>query len=160
MAWVGGMVGRSQAGELRTCGFAKFLGPGAAGQEPGLRGVDVLEGSRIEITADCDCDLAVYRCTRAIDFANDPPTWNQYAPAGAGAWSAPGGLGEADAEWMGQIHATSGQVASLGGEGVTAALQAVVDGALPNFTLARVDSGPETVGLTVFVVVEFDLREG
>lgn len=158
LAWFGGAVGRNGLGELRTCGFAWCTGISSSGEATGLRDIDVLNASRIEVTADCDCELGVSRCMRAIDFVNDPPTWNQYAPASGGDWETPGGWGNGDAESIGTIQALSGQAAVLTGAAVAAAFQAVVDGAQPNFAFRRLDDGPETVSLMAWLEVEFELR--
>lgn len=158
MPWAGGMVANNGVDELRSCGFAIFHARSAGGHDIGLRDIEVLPTSRIEITTDVDCRLAVYRCLRPMNSLPDGPTWNQYRPSTDDAWEQPGGLGTADAVVLGQAEATAGMATAVSGPAVAAALEVMADGGEPNFTIRRLDNGPQTVGLSVCLVVEFDLK--
>jgi hypothetical protein len=151
--WLTEAVANNGTDELRSLGFAMLRTPGGHG----LTNVTVRETSRLEVTADADCTLAIARCLREVDFANDPPTWNEHDPSAGGAWDAPGGLGVSDAAGVGTLSLSAGVSGSLGGAVMAAALQAMVDGAPQNFLARRVDTDGNTVGITANLVVEFDV---
>jgi len=114
--WIGELVANNGTDELRTVGFALFRW----GSSPvlGLTNVTARASSCLELTADEDCTLGVYRCKRSIDFEDDPPTWNDYAPNASLSWETPGGLGGADAESIGTVELTAEEPGTVSGVGV------------------------------------------
>ena len=153
--WVGDLLANNGTHELRCVATAVL----SADASPvlGLTDVSVRDAARLEVTADADCVVEARRCLRAVDFAGDPPTWNEYAPGASAGWSAPGGAGAGDAELIGSLTLTAGQPGELTGPALTAALQAMIDGAEQNFLFRRADAGPETIAVSGRLVVEFDL---
>ncbi len=153
--WLGEAIVNDGSSELRSVGFVRLR---TADDPPrGLTGAAVREATRIELTADADASVALYRCLRPVAFTDDAPTWNHYRPAGSLAWDAPGGTGPGDAELLATLNLTAEQPGSAAGPAVTAAIQAMVDGAEQNLLLRRSDLGGGTVGVAGRVVVEFDL---
>ncbi len=153
--WIGEAIANNGMNELRSLGFAILR----TGEEPakGLTNVTVRPGSFIELTADSDCEVGVYRCLRPLDFDQDLPTWNEYAPGASLTWSVPGASGADDAEFIGSTTLTAGTAGTLSGSSVTNALQTMIDGAEQNFLVQRSDTGTETIGITGRAIVEFDL---
>lgn len=154
-AWFGGLVANTGADELRTVGLAALALDGPAIR--GLTGVTPREASRVDLTADTDCTVELYRCCRAVDFAGSPPTWNRYNPSALLDWTTPGGVGAGDAQWIGAAALEAGVPASLAGAALNEALSAMIDGQPQNFLLRRSDSGPEAIAVRAQLVVEFDL---
>jgi hypothetical protein len=156
--WLGGYIANNGTDELRNAGFML-----ARTEEPrprGLVGVTVREATRIELTADADCTVEIYSCVRGVDFVNDAPTWNCYAPAASASWSAPGGTGGGDGTLLGQVALLADEPGSITGPAVTAAVQAMLDGDSQNFLIRRVDSGYQTIAIDATAVVEFDISGG
>lgn len=153
--WPGGQVANNGFDELRTVGFAVLR---TCDDPPlGLTGVTVRASSGIELLADYDCTLEIHHCLRQIDFADDMPTWNEYAPLQSAAWSQPGGLGAGDSTFIGAIAVTANTPATLSNTALTDALQAMIDGDEQNLLIRRQDNGPETIEVTSLLRVEFDL---
>jgi hypothetical protein len=152
--WLIEVVANNGSAEVRSVGFVVLR---IAPDGRGLTNVTIRPTSRLELTADVDCAIDIFRCQRAIDFVNDPPTWNSYAPSASGAWGSPGGLGSGDAASIGSIGLIADEPASLTGSGLAAAIQAMIDGAEQNFLFRRSDTGYETVTINATLVVEFDL---
>ncbi len=153
--WGGGFLANDGSEELRVVGFSMLRTPETPPR--GLTDVTVRPSTRIELLASDDCTLQVHHCLREIDFQTNPPTWNQYAPDASAAWSQPGGLGEGDSLPIGSLTLTAGEPGHMSGPVVAAALQAMTDGAERNLLVRREDTGPQTVEITVMLVVEFDL---
>jgi hypothetical protein len=154
--WIGEAIANNGTQELRSLGFAVIR----TGETPprGLTDVLVRAGSFLEVTADTDCTVQVYRCLRGLEFVADPPTWNEYDPGSSLAWSAPGATGGGDSTLLGSIDLTADEPGTLSGQAVTAALQAMIDGAEQNFLLRRSDTGYQTITVTGRAVIEFDLN--
>lgn len=153
-SWFGGAVANNGSAELRTVGFSL---PRTGNEPQGLTAVNVRPSSRIEIIADLNCQVQIFRCKRAVDFYSDLPTWKQYAPAANLSWSQSGGTGGDDASEIGTLAMQEGQWSSLSGELVTQAMQSMIDGQPPNLLVRRSDIGGETVSLEMLLVIEFDL---
>ncbi len=153
--WIGGAVGNTGSASLHTVGFAVPVTDDPAPR--GLVNVTARSSSAIRLTVDVDCSVAVYRCHRAIDFTGDPPTWNRYDPSAPAQWALAGGTGAADATLVGTLALTAYTPGELTGSAVADAAQGVIDGAEPNWLIRRTDTGPETVGVSAELVVEFDL---
>lgn len=153
--WIGDSIANSGTDDLRSVGFV--VARTADTPALGLTGLTVRSATGLDVTADTDCQVAVYRCLREIDFAADPPTWNEYDPSASGAWATPGGTGSGDADYLGSLDLTADVTAQLSNAALTSAVQAMIDGAEQNFLIRRSDTGPETVGMLVELVVEFDL---
>jgi hypothetical protein len=154
--WIGATVANSGAAELRA--VAAVMMRTADASPRGLTGVQVRQASRLELTADTDCTLEVYRLLRDVSPWSDPPTWNEYSPAGAAAWQAPGALGAQDAALVATLSMQAGVAARLSSSALTAALQAQADGAPQRWLIRRADTGYETITLSeAWLVVEFDL---
>jgi hypothetical protein len=141
--------------ELRSVGFV--IARTADTPALGLINLSVRSTTGLDVTADTDCQVAVYHCLREIDFAADPPTWNEYDPSASAAWATPGGTGSGDATYIGSLDLTATVTAQLSNPALTSAVQAMIDGAEQNFLLRRSDTGPEKVGISAEAVVEFDL---
>jgi len=154
--WLGESIANNGSDELRSLGFAVIR----TSDQPtlGLSNVTVRPGTRIELTADTDCQAQVYRCLRGIDFSGDPPTWNECAPGQSQAWSQPGGTGEGDATVIGSVDLTAGQSGQLSNQALTQAVQAMIDGGEQNFLIRRSDTGYETIAISAELVIEFDLN--
>jgi hypothetical protein len=154
--WAGYLLGNTGAHEVRCAGWAVIR----TGTTPDLGVTDatVRSSTYLQITADTDCTVEVYRCLRALEFAEDPPTWNEYDPSESAAWSAPGGTGEGDASLIGSVELTADEPGALSGEALADAVQAMVNGAEQNFLLRRSDTGSETIAVEARLVVEFDLN--
>lgn len=152
--WIGNAVANNGTDELRSLGFAYLR----TDESPvgGLTNITVRSSSTLEITADYDCAVNVYRCKRPIDYLEDLPTWNEYNP-GIGAWSVPGAGGADDAEFIGSIGLTANTPGTVSNDALRAALQAMADGAEQNFLVRRADAGYETITISGRVAVEFDL---
>ncbi|MFP4054551.1 MAG: hypothetical protein ACLFV7_11890 [Phycisphaerae bacterium] len=155
--WLTEAVANNGTDELRSLGFAMLRTP----EGQGLTNVTVRTSSRLEITADADCTLAIARCLREVDFPGDPATWNAWDPSAGSAWQSPGGLGVTDAVEVGTLSLSADVPGSLGGAAMASALQAMVDGAPQNLLSRRVDTGGNTVGITARLGVECaQLRTG
>ena len=153
--WIGDSIANTGAHELRTVGFVAAR---TADTPPlGLLGLTVRSATRLDVTADTDCQVEIYRCLREIGFAADPPTWNEYDPSASATWATPGGTGSGDAIYIGALDLTADVTAQLSNAALTSAVQAMIDGAEQNFLIRRSDSGPETVGISAEVSIEFDL---
>lgn len=152
-AWVGETLANNGTDELRSAGYAILS---IADSPPrGLADVAVRGTSEIRITASEDCTVELGRCIREIDFADDPPTWNKYAPNQGLSWDTPGG----DYVSLGTIALAAGVPGVLAGQTVQAALQEMVDGAPQNFLARRADTGYENIQIAVEAAVEFDLSD-
>ncbi len=155
--WIGEAVANNGSSELRGLGFAVIR----TDDNPplGLADVTTRPACRIEITADADCTVEIYRCMREIDFAADPPTWNCYDPSAPAAWDAPGGTGAGDAVLVGTVELTAGQEGALTGQAVADAFEAMINGAPQNLLIRRADTGVETIEITsAEAIIEFDLN--
>jgi hypothetical protein len=153
--WIGDSIANNGADELRAVGrvYARVDGPPTLG----LTGVTVRPATAVEVTADVDCRVELWRCLRPLALAADPPTWNHYDPSAPAAWTDPGGTGAGDAERIGSAELAAGVPARLEGAAVAAAVQAMADGAEQTFLLRRDDTGAETVAVTARLIAEFDL---
>ncbi len=154
--WLGESVANNGTDELRSLGFA-LLGTGETPAR-GITNATVLGGTRLKLLADVSCTVEVWRCLRGLDFAGDPPTWNEHDPSAAAGWDAPGASGSGDVESVGSLALSAGTPGSLGGAAMVSAVQAMVDGAPPNLLAARQDTGSETIAITGELVVEFELN--
>ncbi len=163
--WIPEAIANNGSDELRAIGF--WI-DGYGGEPPAtgpLGRVIVLDSSRIYLTAESDCSVAVYRCLRReMNLATDPPTWNDYVPSDGKAWSSPGGLGSGDAESIGSISLTAYEEGYITGSAVANALQAQIDannfpyqGILGLFTLTRIDTSPYNIGITGRLLIRFNL---
>ncbi len=153
--WYGGAVANDGTDELRCLGFATIR---TAEQPPrGLTGVTVLTSSRLEITADSNCTIGMWRCLRPIDFENDPPTWNQHHPLAGLNWQVPGASGGQDAVSVDQVALVADQPGYITGGGLAGTLQSMIDGGEPNFLLRRMDTSWQTVSFEARLVIEFEL---
>lgn len=153
--WIGDSVANNGADELRS--VACILARLEEAPPRGLTDVTVRPASRIEITADTNCQVRLYRCLRPLSI-DDPPTWNRYSPTGGLSWSSPGGLGPADAGLIGQLSLQANVPAALSGSAVASALQAMLDGRPQWFILTRADIGYETIAVNGSAVIEFNLN--
>ncbi|MFB3894423.1 MAG: hypothetical protein ACE15C_20675 [Phycisphaerae bacterium] len=156
-SWIGDAIANNGTDELRSAGFAIIRQP-TGGETLGLANVTVRSSSSLQITADADCTVEIWRCLRPMDFIADPPTWNEYAPLSSLAWSQAGGLGTGDATIIGSIELEAGVPGSLSNSALTAALRAMADGEEPNFIIRRADTGGATVAIGGQLTVEFDLE--
>ncbi|MGC9455378.1 MAG: hypothetical protein ACP5HU_11015 [Phycisphaerae bacterium] len=152
--WPGGEVANNGLDELQTLGFAILRTEETPPR--GLIDVTVRAGSSVQLLTDTDCTLELYHCLRPIDFNDDLPTWNEYAPGYP--WSQPGGLGAGDSTYIGSVALSAGVAGTLSNPALTAALQAMIDGDEQNLLIRRQDNGPETTEVTALLVVEFDLN--
>ena len=154
--WIWDAIANTDTYELRSVGFVVAR---TADTPPlGLTDLTVRSATKLEITADTDCQVEVYRCLREIEFVPDPPTWNEYDPSASAAWATPGGTGPGDATYIGSLNVTADVTAQLSNAALTSAVQAMIDGAEQNFLLCRGDIGPETIHIELAeLVVEFDL---
>lgn len=153
--WLSGAVANNGTDELRGLGFAYLRGND---EGSGLSNVTARSGGVVELTADTNCTVALYHCRRTLRFASSPPTWNKYDPLADLAWSAAGGTGGGDADYIGSVQLTADVPATISGSGLTSALQAMIDGAECNFLIRRVDTDWETKLITAAsLTVEFDL---
>ena len=153
--WIGEAIANNGVDELRSVGFAILRTDGMPAQ--GLVDVAVRSGSCVELTADADCTVQIYRCLRSIDFTNDPPSWYYYDPSASLSWSTAGGTGSGDATLIGSLSLTADTPGQLSNAALTTALQAMVDGGEQNFLVRRSDSGAGTISITGRLLVEFDL---
>ncbi len=156
--WIAGCVGNFDDGdELRAAGFFTMRRQAADSQVLGLCDVQARPGSFIEITADTDCTLELYRSMRPMDFSGNLPTWRRYDQTGNGLWQSPGGLGGDEAELLGELALAAGVPERLASANVTSFLNGVSAGTLPNLLVRRGDIGLQTVAISGRIVVEFDL---
>lgn len=153
--WLGESIANNGVNELRSIGFA--LARTADQPALGLTNVAVRSATRIELTADTDCQVEIYHCLREIDFAGDPPTWNEYDPSEYAAWAEPGGTGQGDATFIGSLSLTADVTGQLSNAALASAVQAMIDGAQQDFLIRRGDTGSETIGISGELFVEFDL---
>ncbi len=153
--WIGDSIANNRVDELRSIGFA--LARTEDAPPLGLTDVTVRPGSRIELTADTDCQVEVFHCLRRIDFVEDSPTWNEYDPSESAAWDQPGGTGAGDAAFIGSMSLSAGVPGQLSGSALSAAVQQMIDGAEQNFLVRRSDVGNETIGIAGELLVEFDV---
>jgi hypothetical protein len=154
--WLSEAVANNGSDEVRNVGFAQIYCGDP--EVMGLTNATARGGSFVQLTVNHACTVELYRCHRPVRFVEWPPTWNEYDPGESLAWASPGGLGSADATYIGSAALAAGLPGTISGQGLTAALQAIVDGAQPNFLIRRSDTGDETVLITsASVTVEFDL---
>ncbi len=153
--WTGEAVANNGTNELRSVGYAVFRADGLPVR--GLTDATARATSKIEITADANCTVDLYRVKRWLDFEFDMPTWNRYDPSASLAWETPGGLGSQDAAFIGSIQLTADVPGTLTGAAVQQAFQDILDGADQFFLLRRADTGALTIFVSGRVVVEFDL---
>lgn len=153
--WIGSSIANNGTNELRCIAFVRAR---TTDSPPlGLTNVTTRSATKIELTVDTTCDVEIYHCLRAIDFTGDPPTWNEYDPSAAGAWTSPGGTGAGDATYIGSMSLTADVTGQLSNAALVTAVQSMIDGAEQNFLVRRSDNGYETVGITGELIVEFDL---
>ena len=74
------------------------------------------------------------------------------------AWSAPGGAGNGDSTALGNLALAAQAPGQLSGDGLRAALQAMVDGQAQEFLVRRTDASYQTTSFAARLVVEFDLN--
>jgi len=153
--WIGDCIANNGADELRSIGLV--LARTADSPARGLVAVTALPATRIDVTADTDCTVELYRCCRAIDFTADPPTWNEYDPSASSAWTAPGGAGAGDAVFIGSLALTANVTGQLSNAALVAAVQALIDGAEQNILIRRADTGSQTIGVAAELVVAFEV---
>jgi len=153
--WIGETIANNGTDELRSIGFAIIRTDDSPAR--GLTSVTVRDTSKLCLTADTNCDVELYRCKRPIDYVADPPTWNEYDPSASLSWQVAGCGGANDRVFIGSLSLTAGVENCLTGSTVAVALQAMIDGAEQNFMLRRSDIGPETVSITMRVMIELDL---
>ncbi len=153
--WIGDSIANNGADELRSTGFV--VARTSDSPPLGLTNVTVRATTRLELTADTDCEVEAYHCLRQIDFVSDPATWNEYDPSASAAWTTPGGTGAGDADYIGYVNLSADVTGQLSNAHLASATQALIDGAAQNFLLRRSDTGPETIGISAELVVEFDL---
>ena len=153
--WIGDSIANNGADELRSIGLV--LARTADAPPLGLTGVTVRSSTRLIVTADLDCQVQLFHCLRPIDYLNDPPTWNQYAPLADLDWSTPGGMGAGDADEIGTLDLTAGVPGEISCAALVSAVQALIDGAEQNVLIRRGNTGYETIGIAGELVVEFDL---
>ena len=122
--------------------------PIKSGNDLGLKNVTVTDESSIMLTADCDCQIAIYHCLRPADLTSNQATWTSYNSQTNSNWSQPGGLGAGDAELIGTLNLQAYQAGTLSGAAVKNTLQKMVDGAPANFIAARTDTGNEFISLS------------
>ncbi|MFP4215556.1 MAG: hypothetical protein ACOCWV_03050 [Planctomycetota bacterium] len=154
--WLGEAIANNGSDELRSLGFALLSTDETP--ERGLTDVTVRADTRLELLADVACTVEVGRCLRELDFANDPPTWNEHAPSASASWDAPGASGSGDVESLGSVVLSANVPGSLSDSVLRSAVQAMIDGAPPNLLVARQDTGSETIAITGELVVEFELN--
>jgi len=154
--WTGGAIVNNGTDELRTIGYPIMR----TGETPprGIVNATVRSGSYLSITVDVDCTVEAYHCLRSVEFSGDQPTWNEYDPSESLAWATPGGTGSGDANYLGSLALTANTPASLSTSALVTALQSMVDGDEQAFLFRRNDTGTENVGISVDLVVEFDLN--
>ncbi len=155
-SWFGELITHTSSLEIRTIGFTNLR----TSHTPvrGLVDVAVRSSSYMEVTVDMDCTVEAYRCLRDIDFADDPPTWEEFAPDGGQSWATAGGIGAGDSVYIGSIDLLADTPGTISTGALQTALQAMVDGSPQNFLLRRGDTesnGP--IVITAQLVVEFDL---
>ncbi len=153
--WVGDIIANNGVDEVRSLGFAVLRTDDTPAK--GLTNLTVRPAGYFELTADADCTVEIYRCLRPIEFVADPPTWNEYDPSASAAWDTPGGTGAGDATLIGSLVLTANVPGQLSNAALTAALQAMADGAEQNFLVRRSDTGTNTVSIDGSLRVEFDL---
>lgn len=155
-SWFGELISHTNALEIRTVGFANLR----TSHTPvrGLVGVTIRASSYMELTVDMDCTVEAYRCLRDIDFADDSPTWDEFAPDGGQGWATAGGIGTDDSVYIGSVNLLANTSGTISTAALQTSLQAMVDGSPQNFLLRRGDAeqnGP--IVITGNLVVEFDL---
>jgi len=153
--WTGGAIVNNGFDELRTIGYPVMR----TGETPprGIVNATVRPGSYLSITADVNCTVEAYHCLRSVEFSSDQPTWNEYDPSESLAWATAGGTGSGDANYLGSLALTANTPASLSTSALVTALQSMVDGGKQAFLFRRNDTSAENVGISVALVVEFDL---
>ncbi len=153
--WIGSSIANNGVNELRDVAFVRAR---TTDSPPlGLTNVTVRPATKIELTVDTTCDVEIYHCLRAIDFAADPPTWNEYDHSASAAWTTPGGTGAGDATYIGSVSLTANVAGQLSNAALVSAVQAMIDGAEQNFLVRRSNTGYETIGITGELTVEFGL---
>ena len=153
--WITEAIANNGTDELRSLGFAVICTDESPAR--GLANVTVRSDSRLELTVDTDCDVEVFRCLRGLEFVEDPPTWNEFAPGESLAWQTPGATGPQDAVLIGSIQLSADTPGSISNAALTEALQAMIGGSEQNFLVRRSDTGAATVSVTGRLVIEFDL---
>jgi hypothetical protein len=153
--WTAEVVANNGTDELRNVGYAVFRG--VESPPLGLVNATALSGSYLEVTADTDCTVEVFHCLRPIDW-EWLASWNEYNPHTGAAWASPGGTGPGDSTSVGSVALTAGVPGQISGGNLTAALQNILDGAVQNFLIRRVDVGWVTAAVSSRVVVEFELN--
>jgi len=154
--WIGEMIANNGANELRTLGYAVIRTDEESPR--GLTNATARAATHLDIVTSHDCTVEIYHCLRPIDFLNDPPTWNRYAPNANGYWTAPGGTGSGDAVCLGTLSLQANQSGSLCCAQLTAAVQNMIDGAEQCFLIRRSDTGYPTIMVAAALTVEFDLQ--
>ncbi len=154
--WIPEAIANNGSDELRSLGFVIIR----TEQTParGLVNVTVRNSSRLYLTAESECDVDIYRVKREIDFASDPPTWNDYDPSEGGAWAIAGCDGASDRAYIGSMSLVSYVENSITGANVAAAFQAMIDGEEQNVMVRRSDTSPYNIGVTGRIALEFDMN--
>ena len=156
--WISDCIANNGTDELRSLGPVLIR----SADDPPLGLADVtVRSARMELTADVDCTVEAYRCLRPIDWGDQAhlPTWNQYDPPANLAWQTPGGLGAADAEYIGQVALTANVPGTITNAALAAAVQAMIDGAPQNWLFRRSDPSPHIVGFAAAVEADFDVND-
>jgi hypothetical protein len=153
--WTTDAIGNNGTHELRSIGAAVIITDPPTPLGPA--DVTVRTSSKFCITADVNCTVEIYRCKRPIDFYNDLPTWNTFAPSVPSAWETPGCGSAADRAFVGSLSLTAGVEGTLTGSAVAGAIQAMIDGEPQNFMVRRSDTDWATITITGRLVADFDL---
>jgi hypothetical protein len=150
--WIGQSIANSGADELRAVGL---IAPGQVERPVGGAAWGGGKArARLELIADADCRVEVFRCLRPLDLVRNPPTWREHDPGARAPWDEPGGTGPGDAEAIGQADLRAGAIARLAGAALGPVLDAIRDGRQVHFLIRRGDTGTRTVAVAAELVIE------
>jgi hypothetical protein len=106
----------------------------------GLHDVTILSAS-IKMYVDTACTVELGLCNQALLFEDPYQGWSSVTEFTS----------------MGSCSSEPGSPGTISGAAAVAGIQAIIDGAYPNFRAKRVDNGIEWIGLMSDVTVEFQL---
>jgi hypothetical protein len=159
--WIGWCLANNGRGELRCAGQ---IIPTAVVRSTGFQPVVLQKNNHeqdahatyrrgsLELLADADCEVEVFRLLRAVDFEAGP-TWREFAPGAF--WDVLGAIGDTDAAPLGLLSLRPVRAETLTGPGVEAALRDLLDGQTVNLLVRRCDQGEKTIEIRGRAILEF-----
>lgn len=137
--WYGGGIANDSGDRIDDLGYCSIRKVNG-GVNEGLYDVTILSAS-IKMYVDIACTVELGLCNQSLLFSMPYQGWSSVTEFTS----------------MGSCAAAPGSPGTISGSAVVAGIQAIINGAYPNFRAKRVDSGADLISLMSQVTVEFQL---